>query len=337
MESVDPESAVELYISDRKSELADSSIYAHRSHLGHLVEWCEQNEVSDLSTLTGLEIKEFAAWRRETGDVNTVTLNTQLSTLSVFIQWCESVDAVRDGLSDAVHVPTLSDGEDERDEMLDEQVAEKIIEYLDRYQYASVEHVTMLLMWRGLLRRGAIRAIDVDDTDLDGEKPRIELHHRPESGTPLKNEYDAERHLALQDETATVIQDHIDQHRVNVTDEDGRAPLLTSQRGRRHVSTIQSIAYGITRPCAVGAECPHDRDPDTCDAARRRQWASKCPSSKSPHAIRRGAITHWLRSDVPERVVSDRASTSPEVMSTHYDKRTEREKSEQRRQFLEDV
>jgi integrase len=337
MESVDPESAVELYISDRKPELADSSVYAHRSHLSHFIQWCEQNDISDLSKLTGLKIKEFAAWRRETGDVNTVTMNTQLSTLSVFIQWCESVEAVRDGLSDAVHVPTLSDGEDERDEMLDAQVAEKIIEYLDRYQYASVEHVTMLLMWRGLLRRGAIRAIDVDDTDLADEKPSIELNHRPESGTPLKNEYDADRYLALQDETATVLQDYIDHHRVDVIDDQGRSPLVSSSNGRRHVSSIQSIAYSITRPCAVGAECPHDRDPESCDAAQRRQWASQCPSSKSPHAIRRGAITHWLRSDVPERIISDRASTSIEILSNHYDQRTEREKSEQRRQFLGDI
>jgi len=54
----------------------------------------------------------------------------------------------------------------------------------------------------------------------------------------------------------------------------------------------------------------------------------------SPHAVRRGAITHWLARETPDRIVADRADVTTEVLSKHYDRRTEHEKMEQRRQYL---
>jgi hypothetical protein len=59
--------------------------------------------------------------------------------------------------------------------------------------------------------------------------------------------------------------------------------------------------------------------------------------SRPPHGARRGAITHWLSNDLPERVVSDRANVSPDVIKKHYDQRGERDKMEQRREFLDDL
>jgi len=57
----------------------------------------------------------------------------------------------------------------------------------------------------------------------------------------------------------------------------------------------------------------------------------------SPHAVRRGAITHWLNSDVPEPVVSARVNVSTAVLDEHYDRRTERDKMEQRRKYLDQI
>lgn len=62
--------------------------------------------------------------------------------------------------------------------------------------------------------------------------------------------------------------------------------------------------------------------------------ASKCPSSRSPHGLRRGSITTHLRDGMPPEVVSDRVNVSKEVLDRHYDERTEREKMEIRREFL---
>jgi hypothetical protein len=66
--------------------------------------------------------------------------------------------------------------------------------------------------------------------------------------------------------------------------------------------------YEWTRPCLL-AECLHERDPDTCEAMQTPK-PSACPSSRSPHGIRRGALTRMLREGVPEGVVSDRSDVS---------------------------
>jgi hypothetical protein len=104
-----------------------------------------------------------------------------------------------------------------------------------------------------------------------------------------------------------------------------------------HISAFdRHDVYRFTRPYEAGQECPHDREPDDCEAVGWDQ-PSKCPSSVSPHATRRGAITNHLNSDVPANVVGDRANVSTDVLDQHDDQRTERERMEQRRGYLADV
>ena len=74
-------------------------------------------------------------------------------------------------------------------------------------------------------------------------------------------------------------------------------------------------AYKYTQPCQYNRRCPLDRNPETCESTEHSK-VSSCPESVSPHPFRRGSITHWLRSDVPSRVVSDRADVS---ISVEYD------------------
>lgn len=65
--------------------------------------------------------------------------------------------------------------------------------------------------------------------------------------------------------------------------------------------------------------------------------ALACPSSESPYVIRRGSITHHLSEEMPHKVVVDRTNVSADVLEEHYDRRTECEKMEQRRKYLDNI
>lgn len=84
----------------------------------------------------------------------------------------------------------------------------------------------------------------------------------------------------------------------------------------------------------VGAACLHDRDTEECDAVTDLDQASKCPSSVTPHPIRRGYNTRLLKAGVSVEVVSDRCNVSPVVIDEHYDVRSEGEKMQQRQEAL---
>lgn len=95
--------------------------------------------------------------------------------------------------------------------------------------------------------------------------------------------------------------------------------------------------YATTTPCQVGMECPADKSRLDCEHTGSYDKLLQCPHNTRPHDVRRGSITHWLRNDVPETAVSDRMNVSQKTLERHYDKRTNEEKAEQRRKYLDDV
>nr|WP_277347878.1 site-specific integrase [Haloarcula rubripromontorii] len=236
-------------------------------------------------------------------------------------------------MRERVLLPEVDPEEASKDEKLDTEHAEAILDHLNRYQYASREHVIFGILWHTGIRLGSLRSLDLGDFDADGQY--LQLRHRPETGTPLKNGRAAERSIAVGDFYTEVIQEYIENHWDSVTDEYGREPLITSDRGRLSETPIRSAVYQWTRPCMVG-ECPHGENPENCEYMTR-DTASGCPSSRSPHGIRRGSITKHLRDGTPEEVVSDRMNVSSDVLDQHYDQRSEREKMEVRREFVDDA
>lgn len=326
-----PSKAVELYLETRSNELAEATLTGYRSRLKHFVRWCEGDNIEDTREIGPREYHEHRLWRRRQGDPKKVYMKTYQNTMRGFVRFLESIDEAPGETAEKIMSPSLSRGENVDDTTLDHSVAVKIREYLDRYEHATREHVVFELATHALLRRGAIRGIDVDDLDSDDHVLHVE--HRPGTGTPLKNKHEGTRYVTLDPRVTRVITRYVRVHRPEMTDEHGRGPLLATSHGRPHVTTIQADLYSVTRPCRVTGTCPHGRTIDECDAAKDRQQAFRCPSSMGPHAARRGGITHFLASDVPRRAVEDRADTT--VIDEHYDRRTERDKAEQRRRYLD--
>jgi site-specific recombinase XerD len=331
---IEPGEALDEYLAHRENEVSESTLDAHRYRLQHFVRWCNEEDIENLNDLTGRSLHKYRTWRRKDGDLSNVSLTTQLSTLRVFVKWCERIEAVEQGLHDKILLPDLSKHEDQRDVMLGSEEAEQLIEYLRQFEFGTRTHALVEVLWHSGMRIGAAQSLDLEDYDADEQYLR--LRHRPDTGTRLKNKDDGERFVALSEDVCSVLDGYIRFNRIEGEDEHRRQPLFASKFGRPSKSTLRDGIYQITRPCEYTGECPHDREIESCEALEHNK-ASKCPSSVSPHAIRRGSITHHLSEEVPETVVSDRMNVSPDVLEKHYDRREERDKAEQRRDYLDNI
>jgi site-specific recombinase XerD len=334
LKPMSPSKAVSQYLTQRERGAAEATVRSHQSRLKFFEKWCDYEGIDNLNELTGRDLHTYRLWRRDDGDLSRASEKTQMDTLRVFIRWCESIEAVREDLSQAVQSPTLTK-DDARNGYIPTDRAEAILSHLEQYDYASNLHCYAVLLWHCGFRVGATRALDLDD--VDQEEKYIDLTHRPDTGTPIKGGKDGERYVAINDDAAQVIRDYIEMNRKDAQDVYKREPLITTRYGRPHIETLRKRSYGLTRPCEIGKACPHGKSPDKCDAARDQSKAYECPSSKSPHPWRRGAITHWLSKDVPAEIVSDRFSVGVDVIDKHYDERSKFGKMEQRRDYLDEL
>jgi site-specific recombinase XerD len=329
---VDPDEALTKYLQHRSNEVSEATLNAHRYRLQHFVRYCQEEGITALSELAGRDLQDYRYWRQQDGDLNLVTVHTQMATLRVFMKWAASYDAVPEGMHAKVRVPDLPRDADVNDDMIEAEAAFDILEYLKMYEYASKRHVMFSILWFTGMRMGAVRGIDLGDIERDKRGAYIDLKHRPEQDTPLKNKAQGERPVAIHDKRYELIQDYIKARREDHTDEYGREPLLTTVYGRVGKGTFRQWTYEVTHPCFwnYGA-CPHDREMDECEALEGSRAASKCPSALSPHAIRRGSITYWLSEDTSQDAVSERMNVNEQALEKHYDNRTEKQKMDQRR------
>lgn len=333
LEPLTPAEGKQMYLDERRHELADATIQSHRYRLKQFVLWCDDEEIENLNELSGRDIHRFRVKRREEDGLATPSMKGQLATLRMLLRFCASIDAVIAGLDEQIILPTTT-ADDAREELLTTEQAKQVLSYLTQYEYATLGHALIELLWHTGIRIGAAVGLDIDDYD-PGEQ-YLELVHRPERGTALKNGVESERYVALSASVCEVLDDWLETNHPSVVDDYDRHPLLATHSNRLSRNHGRTIAYQYTRPCVYSSECPHDREQDTCEAAATRKPYA-CPSSLSPHPVRRGAITHHLQSDTPERVVSDRMDVGLDTLDRHYDQRSEQEKLRQRRQYIPDT
>lgn len=336
LEPITPTRAIELHLDAMQTDSAQWTKQTHRSELRAFREWCrEEAGIDDMTELTGRNLYEFRVWRREGGysegqdeTLAPKTVHSSLTTIRSFLRFCAEIEAVSSDLYEKVPLPDLSISDEVSDSKIVPDRIPPILEYLNRYEYGSRDHVTFLLLWHSGARISGVRALDLSDLELDGTAPAISFRHRPETGTPLKNDEKGERDNRISEEVATAFQDYIDGPRNAVLEDSGRRPFVTAQ-GRVSSGAIRSTVYRFTQPCAIGEECPHDKDPDVCSWTARGS-CSKCPSSRSPHDVRKARVTKYRNDDVPRGVVSDRLDASEDVLDKHYDRASKRKRADRR-------
>ncbi|WP_343233728.1 site-specific integrase [Natronosalvus amylolyticus] len=205
-----------------------------------------------------------------------------------------------------------------RDSAIDPDRVASILDDLERYHYASIDHVLLALIWTCSMRISGVRTLDVKDVHhLDRW---CNVAHRPDTGTPLKNKEKSEREVNLHGWVADILNAWINDRRPDVTDPHGREPLLGSNHGRLARSSIRRRIYALTACGGIDDGC-------TCEAKRN----SKCNESVSPHDIRRSSISAWLDNGVDPSLLSQRVDTSQETMEQHYDIRSPSQKRKLRR------
>lgn len=325
--------ATEEYIEAQKHNSAESTVQNYTYRLKQFLEFCERAGLEETEELDGRKIEKYKRDRVERDDVNPVTLQQQMRTFRHFIKWCEANELVDDGLADRMIIPGTTPEQRVRNDALDTERAENIIEYLVKFEWATKPHLVFHILWETGMRLGCLRALDVDDW-CPGEPGYLVARHRPRTGTPLKLKEEGERHITVTDERlADALDDYIAQRRPDVTDDYGREPLLATEYGRPSKGTLRETIYKVVQPCRYSGECPHGEEIEVC-SMRKHGQRSKCPSSVYPHAIRSGAITEHLNQDVPKEIVSERTNVSQRVLDRHYDERSEEEKRERRLNHL---
>lgn len=339
LDPITPQTASDMYYDEREDDASHSSmIETIRPGVDLFVQWCDTAGIENLNEVRGRELKQFKSWCKEHTDNNKVSLNGILAVVRRFLMFCVTIEAVDKDVPDKVPTSNLSDDEEVCYEKPPRKQVEQVLEYLETYEYGSRRHVEYAVIKEIGDRVGALRGIDIEDIDLEDQV--IRFRHRPEKdadvkGTPLKNGTDGQRSVNISKELADVIRHYLENPcRDDVTDKFDRDPLLTTESGRPAVGTIRRDLYKLTRPCVYSNTCPHDRDIETCEATKNGN-ASECPSSHSPHPLRRYSIEHQIDRGVPKDELCDRVDVSVPVLNKHYDTRSEERKRKQRLKTFE--
>ncbi|SEH45583.1 Site-specific recombinase XerD [Halopenitus malekzadehii] len=328
---------LDFYLETNPWGVAEGTISSYRTRLRHFRQFCAEEDIENLREIQPSRMDEFHNYLRKQPQIGArSSIKGCLSSLRKFIRYCERRGVVDRGFHELIILPTLSDSKGDDETWLPRDDAKDIVAHLAKFEPFSKAHVIWVLLAETGIRQSTLYAFDLDD--YDATERYIEAVNREDTGTRLKNGAKGERELSISSEAVQVLDGYIQANRNAVTDEYDRDPLLTTRNGRLQKSTIRKYVYAWSRPCAIGKDCPVEKEPETCEAAQTNNDAYKCPESVSPHPIRRGYITHLRANGVPtEDVISKRCDANPDTIERWYDMSTKAERREARRAFVEDL
>lgn len=321
-----PREAVGRWLNKLRASKSEATVSSYHYQLKLFVEFCESQSIASVREINGWDIESYDTHRRQQG-VKIISLNKELITLRKFLEYCERVEIVDEGISEKVAPPEVPKADRVDETRLTAERAQKLLDYHESDAYGSRSHTVLTILWYTGCRASGLRGLNIEN--YNSEDQYLEFLHEPNRGVPLKNGIDGERAIGLPAHVCDIIDHYIEEERLDTYDEFGSRPLITTQAGRPSKSAVRAWTYRATFPCHHGP-CPHGEDPAECEY-RDYTHASKCPSSRSPHQIRTGSITWMLNRGVPIEVVAKNVNTSVRILKAHYDQPTLTEDLENRR------
>jgi len=324
---------VQRFIAKRRNKNTDKTVRSYENRLRQFVRWTQQrDDIETMRDIDGWIVDEYERFLDERGDAPS-TVQGKMVSLKELAKYCVQLDVVDDDLPDRIKIPQLSKEESTDDQKLEADDARLLIEHYRNSpkDYGTIQHVILEVIWHIGCRTGCIRALDLGD--WYPEEQKLTFRHRPP--TRLKDGTDHERNVAIPDDIADAIDFYISRERAEKRDENGREPLFSTRFGRPAESTVQTWAYQATQPC-IATACPHNRKRAPCEYTEKSH-ASKCPSSRAPHAIRTGSITWQLNQGLSYVRVAQRVAASPETIRRYYDKADLQDELERRRSETGDL
>ncbi|MGM0592845.1 MAG: tyrosine-type recombinase/integrase [Halobacteriota archaeon] len=329
--NLSPREARNRFLARRRQIHTENTVRSYSDRLKLFVRWCESENIESMADLSGWHIDEYRAFCERKG-VSPATVKGAMSAIRQLVKYCVRIDAVEPELLDKAHVPTLSKEQSTSDDQLEAEEAMALLSFFrnSKIYFGTSWHAALEVFWHTGARLGGVLALDLRDFDPDERS--LEFRHQPESGTPLKNKSEGERIVGITQPVVDALETYIARERSDKRDEYGRDPLFSCRQGRPSHATVRSYVYLATQPC-LHRECPHGRERFSCTYTTRNE-ASKCPSSRSPHAIRTGSITWQLSRGIPIDLVAERVNAAPETIRRYYDKADKEERFQQRRREL---
>lgn len=332
-----PAEAGEYWIRKRKLDHTENTIHSNKKDIAPFLMWCEENDITRMGDLTRWTIEQYDNYARGREDWSAITVKNKLQTLRQFLEFFGDKGAFDEYLHPFVEVPDLDRSQEVNTEKWDKTDALPQIRFLRHSPKwnGTFEHAVTEIIWFTGRRVQAVAGLDLSDytrnPDIDdpADGPYLDFKHRPDAGTRLKNKLDSEDPVEISEDVADVLDHYIARERNDKRDENGREPLFTTRQGRASIAKIRGAIYIATQPC-IRIACPHGKNEKKCEY-RKRDHASKCPSSRSPHRLRTGSIQWQLDQGIAPEDVSDRVDASVDTIRRHYDVPDDREKMENRR------
>jgi site-specific recombinase XerD len=309
--------ATALFITRNRPDWKGETERTYRKALDSFEAFASDEGIETVGEFERWKIGQYTDWLVD-ADYARATIQSKQKQARTWLKWLESQGFIEIGTHLAIEPLKLDDSEQTSSDILrPESLREFLAFYRDSVQWrAKRRHALLEVLGHTGARRSCLRALDVGD--YDPHEGTLTFINRPETDTRLKLGDAHQRKVVLSETPNEVLHEFVQRDRHEQHDDHGRRPLFASARGRPSKSTITNWLYRATFPCIM-RECPHSRQRHTCTWTSQTD-ASKCPSSTSPHPVRRGSITWQLNIGRSVVDVADRAATTPDVIRRYYDR-----------------